>query len=62
MSNETGARGLRASVNKIMSQVLFDAPSDKKTKDIVIDLDYIKSVVDTPVEEEQKKKKKLLKG
>ena len=60
MSNETGARGLRASVNKIMSQALFDAPSDKKTKDIVIDLDYIHSVVDTPVEEE--KKKKLLKG
>jgi len=57
ISNETGARGLRASVNKIMSKIMFDAPSDPDLKDIVIDMDYIHSAVEEADEEIKQKEK-----
>ena len=62
ISNETGARGLRASVNKIMSDIMFDAPSNPDVKNITIDLNYIDSVVDESEEEKEKKRKIRLKG
>ena len=57
ISNETGARGLRASVNKIMSNIMYDAPDDKEHTDIVVDLDYINSVVEESEEEKEQKKR-----
>lgn len=47
MENETGARGLRAITENVMQQYMYDAPSMKDTKTITIDLDYIKTYIDT---------------
>ena len=55
--NETGARGLRAAVSKVMSKVMFESP-DSKEKNIVIDMDYIQKNVEIPEEEQQKLKNK----
>ena len=38
----TGARGLRTIVEKFMTKLMFDAPSDKTIKKIVITGDYVK--------------------
>ena len=38
----TGARGLRTIVEKFMTKLMFDAPSDKTIKKIVITEDYVK--------------------
>lgn len=62
ITNETGARGLRASVNKIMSNIMFDAPDDEEHTDIVIDLDYINSVVEESEEEKEQKKRLRMKA
>ena len=62
ISNETGARGLSASVNKIMSNIMFDAPDNKDVKNIVIDLAYINSVVEESEEEIEQKKRLRLKA
>lgn len=43
MKMETGARGLRSVVEKIMKNVMYDAPTTKPDK-IVIDKDYIKKI------------------
>lgn len=41
-----GARGLRSIVEKIMGDMMFEAPSLDK-KEIVIDLDYAKKKLET---------------
>ena len=43
MKMETGARGLRSVVEKIMKNVMYDAPTTKPDK-IVIDKEYIKKI------------------
>ena len=42
--NETGARGLRSIVEKIMKDYMFDVPSDPDIHEIVIDAEYIKKI------------------
>lgn len=41
VEKETGARGLRAIVEKIMTPLMFNAPSDKDLKEIKITKEYI---------------------
>ena len=43
MKMETGARGLRSVVEKIMKNVMYDAPTTKPDK-IIIDKEYIKKI------------------
>ena len=42
MKNETGARGLRSIVEKIMKQLMYETPSKKNVKEIVVDSKYLK--------------------
>lgn len=44
MKNETGARGLRSIVEKIMKDIMYDLPSKKNTKEFVIDASYIQKL------------------
>ena len=59
--NETGARGLRSSVNKIMSNIMYDAPDETDKTDIVIDLNYINSVIEESEEEKEQKNRLRMK-
>lgn len=43
-ANETGARGLRSIVEKIMRDYMFDVPSMADVKEIVIDGEYISKI------------------
>lgn len=53
LENKTGARGLRAIVENVMKQYMFDAPSMKDVKTIHIDLDYIKAYIDKNYKEQE---------
>lgn len=50
---DTGARALRSIVEKIMKQIMYDAPSSKKKK-IVIDGEYISKNIDKKFKTEKK--------
>ena len=54
---DTGARALRSIVEKIMKQIMYDAPSSKKKK-IVIDGEYISKNIDRKFKIENKSKQK----
>ena len=41
---DTGARGLRTIVESILKQKMFDAPSEKDSEEVIIDMDYVKKV------------------
>ena len=43
LENKTGARGLRAVIEDILSDIMFSAPSDSKIKKITISEKYAKS-------------------
>ena len=50
ISSKLGARGLRALTEKVMTDIMFDAPSLKQT-DLVITYDYAKKQLDNTPEE-----------
>jgi len=39
----TGARGLRALVEHLMLDIMYESPSDKKTKELNVDLKFVKA-------------------
>lgn len=61
---DTGARGLRTIVENILMKKMYDAPSDEKDNEIVINMDYVKDVesknfIDPKQKEEIEKKKSI---
>ena len=50
LDRKTGARGLRAVIEDILSDIMFSAPSDKKIKKIVISKKYIETKDKTDLE------------
>lgn len=61
---DTGARGLRTIVESILMKKMYDAPSDEKDNEIVINMDYVKDVESKnfidPKEKEDIEKKKII--
>lgn len=65
---DTGARGLRTIVERILKQKMFDAPSENAqdaSNDVLIDMDYVKKIelknfIDPAKKIEIEKKKKMI--
>ena len=61
---DTGARGLRTIVENLLRKPMYDAPSDEKDNEIIINMDYVKDVesknfIDPKEKEEIENKKSI---
>lgn len=61
MENNTGARGLRGIIENVMKDIMFDVPSDKTIKKIIVTRDAVlKEQLPIVVRRSAKRKKELL--